>query len=178
MQNLAWCCTQITKLFPLYRQQWRLIRLLSFKDQFAYSRPLFKEISALSMYKISIFDILCLMYKCEKKACPEALEKWLTLKPRIKSLLNKVPRVPRVPKGPNAWAPECSSTLRAPKCLSAWVPKCLELLSNTWLPKCPSVLSAWVTKCPRGALGVALECPWSALGVLFEYSNFIWVLFE
>ena len=39
--NLAWGSTQKMKLSTLYRQQKNLIRLLSLKDQFTHSRPLF-----------------------------------------------------------------------------------------------------------------------------------------
>ena len=39
--NLAWGSTQKTKLSTLYYQQKHSIRLLSFKDQFTHSRPLF-----------------------------------------------------------------------------------------------------------------------------------------
>ena len=60
--NLAWGSTQNTKLSTLYRQQKHSIRLLSCKDQFTHSRPLFKEIGALN-----IFNMLCLMFKCKKK---------------------------------------------------------------------------------------------------------------
>ena len=41
------------------------IRLLSFKDQFTYSRSLFKEIGALNIYEINILNILCLIFKCK-----------------------------------------------------------------------------------------------------------------
>ena len=39
--NLAWGSTQKMKLSTLYRQQKNSIRLLSLKDQFTHSRPLF-----------------------------------------------------------------------------------------------------------------------------------------
>ena len=55
--NLAWGSTQKAKFF-LYRQQNHSIRLLSFKDQLTLSRHLFKEIGALNIYEINIFNIL------------------------------------------------------------------------------------------------------------------------
>ena len=72
--NLAGGFTQKTKLCTLYRRQKHSIRLLSFKNQFTLSRPLFKEIGALNIYEINIFNILCLMFKCKSKACPKAFE--------------------------------------------------------------------------------------------------------
>ena len=66
--NLAQSSTQKTKLYTLYYQQKHSIRLLSFKTQFAHSRPVFKEIGALNIHEINIFNILCLMFKCKNKA--------------------------------------------------------------------------------------------------------------
>ena len=66
--NIAWGSTQKTKLSTLYRQQTHAIRLLSFKDQFTHSRPLFNEIDVLNIYEINIFNISCLMFKCKNKA--------------------------------------------------------------------------------------------------------------
>ena len=87
--NIAWGSTQKTKLSNLYRQQKHAIRLLSFKDQFTHSRPIFKEIGALNRYEINIFNILCLMFKCKKKACPKAFENLFTLKPKNKYQLKR-----------------------------------------------------------------------------------------
>ena len=58
-ENIAWGSTQITKSSTLYRRQKLAIRLLSFKDQFTHSRPLFKENGALYIY---IYIYIC-MYK-------------------------------------------------------------------------------------------------------------------
>ena len=80
--NIGWGSTQKTKLSILYRQQKHAIWLVSFKHQFTHSRPLFKEILALDIYEIDIFNILCLMFKCKNKACPKAFENLFTLKPK------------------------------------------------------------------------------------------------
>ena len=87
--NIAWGSTQKTKLSTLYRQQKHAIRLLSFKDQFTHSRPLFKEIGGLNIYEINIFNILCLMFKCKNKALPKAFEGLFTLKPKNKYQLKR-----------------------------------------------------------------------------------------
>ena len=81
--------TQKTKLSTLYRQQTHAIRLLSFKDQFTHSTPRFKEIGALNIYEINIFNILCLMFKCKNKACPKTFENLFTLKPKNKYQLKR-----------------------------------------------------------------------------------------
>ena len=47
--NLAWGSIQKTDLSTLHCQQKNSIRLISFKDQFTRSRPLFKEIGALNI---------------------------------------------------------------------------------------------------------------------------------
>ena len=87
--NIAWGSTQKIKLSILYAQQKHASRFLSFKDQFRYSRPLFKEIGALNIYEINIFNILCLMFKCKNKAFPKAFENLFTLKPKNKYQLKR-----------------------------------------------------------------------------------------
>ena len=87
--NIAWGSTQKTKLSTLYPQQKHAIRLLSFKDQFTHSRPLFKEIGALNIYEINIFNISCLMFKCKNKTSPKALENLFTFKPKNKYQLKR-----------------------------------------------------------------------------------------
>ena len=87
--NLAWGFTQKTKLSTLYRQQNHSIRLLSFKDQFTHSRPLFKEIGALNIYEINIFNNLCHMFTCKNEACPKVFENLFTLKPKNKYQLKR-----------------------------------------------------------------------------------------
>ena len=69
--NLSWGSTQKIKLSTLYCQQKHSIILLSFKDQFTHSRPLFKEIVALNTYEINVFNILCLMFKCKTQLVPK-----------------------------------------------------------------------------------------------------------
>ena len=73
---------QKTKQSTLYLQHKHAIRLLIFKDQFMHSRSLLKEISALNIYEINIFNILYLMFKCKNKACPKPFENLFTLKPK------------------------------------------------------------------------------------------------
>ena len=87
--NLAWGSAQKTKLSTLYRQQKHSIRLLSFKDQFTHSRPLFKEIGALNIYERNIFNILCLMFKCKNETCPKTFENLFTLTPKNKYQLKR-----------------------------------------------------------------------------------------
>ena len=87
--NIAWGSTQKTKLSTLYCQQKHAISLLSFKDQFTHSIPLFKEIGALNIYEINVFSILCLIFKCKNKACPKAFENLFSLKPKNKYQLKR-----------------------------------------------------------------------------------------
>ena len=76
-------------MYILYWQQKHLIELISFKDQFAHSGPLFKEIGAFNIYEISIFNILCLMFKCKSKACSKGFENLFTSKPEGKYQLKR-----------------------------------------------------------------------------------------
>ena len=82
--------TQKTKLSTLYRPQKHAIRLLSFKDQFTHSRPLFKEIGVLDINEINIFNILCLMFKCKNKGLPKAFENLFTLNSKNKYQLKRI----------------------------------------------------------------------------------------
>ena len=64
------------------------------ENQIIYSlssttRPLFKEIDALNIYEINIFNILYLMFKCINKACPKAFENLFSLKPKNKYQLKR-----------------------------------------------------------------------------------------
>ena len=88
--NIAWGSTQKTKLSTLYRQQKHTIRLLSFKEQFTHSRPLLKEIGALNIYGINIFNILSLMFKCKNKTCSKTFENLFTLKPKNRYQIEKL----------------------------------------------------------------------------------------
>ena len=81
LANLAWGATQKTKLSSLYCQPKHSIRLLSFKDHFIHSIPLFKKTGALNIYEINIFNILCLMFKYKNKAYPQSFKKTIYLNP-------------------------------------------------------------------------------------------------
>ena len=81
--NLVWGSTRKTKFSTLYRQQKQSIRLLDFKDQFAYSKSLFKETGTLNIYEINIFNILCLMFKCKKNLVPKLSKIYLPLNQKI-----------------------------------------------------------------------------------------------
>ena len=73
----------------LYCQQKHAIRFLNFKDQFAHSRPLFKEVGELNIYEINIVKILCLMFRCKNKVCPKAFENLFNLKLKNKYQLTR-----------------------------------------------------------------------------------------
>ena len=75
--NISWASTNKSNLFSLYRHQKLAIRIIYNKDRFAHAKPLFKHAKALTVYKIDLFQILSLIFKCSSlrpKVC-ESLRK-------------------------------------------------------------------------------------------------------
>lgn len=80
--NMAWASTYKTKLASLYRYQTHAVRVINFKDRFTHAKPLLESINALTVYEINIFQILCLMNKCQNQAAPSAFNDLFVLKPQ------------------------------------------------------------------------------------------------
>ena len=82
--SIAWASTNKSKLEPLYRRQKHAIRVINFKDSLTPTAPLFLELKALSIYKLNIYNILCLVYKSLQKSCPQSFFNLATKKPPTK----------------------------------------------------------------------------------------------
>ena len=59
---MAWASTNRTKLKSLFSAQKHALRVINFKDRFSDTHQLFLNIRALSIYKLNIFNILCLVF--------------------------------------------------------------------------------------------------------------------
>ena len=85
--NIAWASTHKSKLEQLFRHLKYVARVINFKDRYTHANPLLKELKALCIYKLNLFNILCLMYKCKNASCPSILCDLYTPKPKNKYVL-------------------------------------------------------------------------------------------
>ena len=65
--NIAWASANPSKLQNIFRKQKYAVRLVHKKDKFTHSKPLFKNINGLNVFKVNIFQILVFMFKNEHK---------------------------------------------------------------------------------------------------------------
>ena len=78
--NIAWASTYKTNLETLKRRQKHALRVISHKDKFFHSRPLFIEMNILDIYAINILQVLCLLYKCHENKAPSAFNRIYAVK--------------------------------------------------------------------------------------------------
>ena len=82
--NIAWTSTNKSKLISLHRHQKHVIRIIYDKDRFAHTKPLFKQVKALTVYEINLFHILSLIFKCKIRTAPFVFHNLYTPKPPSK----------------------------------------------------------------------------------------------
>ena len=56
--NIAWACTSRTKLDNILKKQKHAVRIIYNKDKFTHSKPLMRDMNALNVYQINIFQAL------------------------------------------------------------------------------------------------------------------------
>ena len=61
--NIAWASTYATKLKRVYLKQKHAVRIVFNKDKLTHSKPLFKNLNALNVYQINIYQHLNFMHK-------------------------------------------------------------------------------------------------------------------
>ena len=61
--NMAWASTYATKLKRVYLKQKHAVRIVFNKDKLTHSKPLFKNLNALNVYQINIYQHLNFMHK-------------------------------------------------------------------------------------------------------------------
>ena len=69
--NISWGSTNKSKLTPLYRQQKHAARIIFFKDRLSHANPLLKQINALNIYQLNIYNTLIFMYKSQIGLVPD-----------------------------------------------------------------------------------------------------------
>ena len=79
--NIVWASTQKSKLECLYRHQKHAARLINFEHRYTHAMPLLKEMKALSVYQLNIYNNLCFMYRCKHNSCPSIFYGIFTIKP-------------------------------------------------------------------------------------------------
>ena len=82
--NIDWASTNKSNLVSLYRHQKHAIKIIYDKDRFAHTAPLLKHAKALTVYKINLFQILSLIFRCKNRITPFAFHNLYTLKPPSK----------------------------------------------------------------------------------------------
>ena len=68
--NIAWASTCITKLKPLLYKHKQAIRIVFNEGRLNHSKPLFKTLNALNVYKINLYQHLNFMYRLENSNIP------------------------------------------------------------------------------------------------------------
>ena len=68
--NLAWACTNKSKLQVLCRYQKHAARIIGFKGKFTSEKPLLEQRNAMTVYEMNIFQALCFMYLCKNGSTP------------------------------------------------------------------------------------------------------------
>ena len=63
--NITRASTNKSKLQSLYRYQKCAGRIMNFKDNFTFAKPLLEQINTRTVYEIKIFQTLCFMYLCK-----------------------------------------------------------------------------------------------------------------
>ena len=61
--NIAWASTSATKLKRVYLKQKHAVHIVFNKDKLTHSKPLFKNLNALNVYQINIYQHLNSMHK-------------------------------------------------------------------------------------------------------------------
>ena len=63
-------CTRITKLKPLLYKQKQPVRIVFNEGRLSHSKPLFKVLNALNVYKINLYQHLNFMYRLGNRDIP------------------------------------------------------------------------------------------------------------
>ena len=69
--NIVWGSANKTALNSLYKKQKNACRIIFRMDKFTPSRPLFKELQALNIFQLNIYNVLIFMHKIKNKTAPK-----------------------------------------------------------------------------------------------------------
>ena len=76
--NIAWASTSRTKLDKILKKQKHAVRIIYNKDKFTHSKPLMRDMNALNVYQINIFQVLKFMYKSKHNLNPREFDNTFT----------------------------------------------------------------------------------------------------
>ena len=76
--NIAWASTSRTKLDKILKKQKHVVRIIYNKDKFTYSKPLMRDVNALNVYQINVFQVLKFMYKSKHNLNPRMFDNTFT----------------------------------------------------------------------------------------------------
>jgi hypothetical protein len=79
--NIVWGSAHKTKLKSLYQRQKHAARTINFSNRFSNSKPLLKEMKALNVYELNVYNILCFMFKCKNYLSPNVFINLCSMKP-------------------------------------------------------------------------------------------------
>ena len=68
--NIAWASTRMATWKPLLFKQKQAVRIVFKEDRLSHSKPLFKILNALNVYKINLYQQLNFMYRLENRNIP------------------------------------------------------------------------------------------------------------
>ena len=68
--NIVWASTTGTKLDKILKKQKHAVCIIYNKDKFTHSKPLMRDMNALNVYQINIFQILKFIYKAKHNLNP------------------------------------------------------------------------------------------------------------
>ena len=68
--NIVWASTRITKLKPLLYKQKQAVRIIFNEGRLNHSKPFFKTLNALNIYKINLYQHLNFMYRLKNSNIP------------------------------------------------------------------------------------------------------------
>ena len=76
--NIAWASTTRTNFDKILKKQKHAVRIIYNKDKFTHSKPLMRDINALNVYQINIFQVLKFMYKAKHDLNPRVFDNTFT----------------------------------------------------------------------------------------------------
>ena len=74
----SWASTSRTKLDKILKKQKHAVRIIYNKDKFTHSKPLMRDMNALNVYQINIFQVLKFMYKSKHNLNPRVFDNTFT----------------------------------------------------------------------------------------------------
>ena len=111
--NIIWGSTYQTHLNSLHLRQKHAVRIVFHKDRLEHSRPLMKEIKALNIFQLNLYQVLFFMYKVKYGVVPGILQREFSPVNHIyrtrnslnnfQLLYSRAPRFSILSRGPTLW---------------------------------------------------------------------------